>query len=284
MSTEDGNRRDAEELVRWLAEVEEEGAEESIDERAEERLAVYRRSQTAADPEKDSEVPEDSGIEAMLGASPVARARLAALSGVSLPEPSRSTRETVLAGFAASLGSAPQESPRPHRSRWPISWLAAAAALAAVVLGTWWLGGRFGAPAVPEYQATIAGLAEERAAPVGGAFARAYPETIVRIEAMPRAVAAAGIELGLYRSSDRRLERITEDSLRRLPAGRGAAVFEARAADLVGSAPGRHVLYLVAARSGRLPDSVEWTPGAAPGAALPGRQAIALEIEMLAAP
>ena len=280
MSAEDRNRRDAEELLQWLAEIEEEETEVP----AGDRLAAYREGRLMPG--------EAAEIEALLGGNREARERLVALSGVRLPEPSRATRDAVLAEFASSGksdGHTAQTAPRSKRSgRRGAGWLAAAAALAALAFGTWRLSDRWAdrldSAGVPEYRATIAGLADERAAPVSGSVARVLPETTVRIEAAPREAAVQGIELALYRSGGPGLERIAEERLRRLPAGRGAIAIEARAADLVGSVPGRYVLFLVVAPRGELPPTVELVRGETPQTALSGRRVIPLDIELLAAP
>ena len=283
MSAEDRNRRDAEELLQWLAEVEEKETEGPPGD----RLAEYRDGRLAPG--------EATELEALLGEHREARERLAALAGVRLSEPSRAIREAVLADFAASAGSGGSLAPRVSRSRrrtagWraAVAGFAAVAALAAVAFGTWRLSDRWAnrpdSTAVPEVRATIAGLADERAAPTYGAEARALPDTTVRIEASPREAAVAGVELALYRSGGPGLERIAEDFLRRLPAGRGAISIEARAADLVGSVPGRYVLFLVAAPRGELPPTFELARGETPQTALSDRRVIPLGIELLAAP
>ena len=265
MSAADGDGRDAEELVCWLARWLAETAEDGSGELSGEELAAYREGR--AEPDVAAE------IEARLAADPGARERLAALAGLRLPEPSRATRDAVLAGFAGARHGVPRKRP----ARRILGWLAAAAALLAVALATWRLADRFARPAVPSYQATIAGLADNRAAPVSGTTARALPETVIRIEALPRDAAVPGIELALYRQSGRGLERISETTLRRLPAGRGAAVFEARAADLVGTVPGKHLLFLAAAPDGGLPRLLEQAQNERSG-----RRLIPLEIEILA--
>jgi len=111
----------------------------------------------------------------------------------------------------------------------------------------------------------------------------AYAETRVTIRATVVERAVAGVEVGLYRSS--------EGSLERLPVGgdlvrtelQGVVVFEAPARVLVGSQPGHYEIFVVIAWQGGLP--VSMAPGKDPMATLAGqgrRQVHRLTLRLLA--
>ncbi|MCH9650407.1 MAG: hypothetical protein K0U98_19395 [Deltaproteobacteria bacterium] len=212
---------------------------------------------------RDDELNEDrtKEVETSLAASQQARERLAVLAGVPLSTPDPAIREAILDQ------SFPLPRTEPARRWWPaVAGLAAAAMVAAVVsfplLKT---------PALPEqvgYEVSMTGLATERSTTEARELVQALPETRVRISVEPTGMSIDGLEIGLYRQSKLRLHRLIPDSHLRLETHRGAGLFEAAAADLVGAEPGIHSLYVVVAQRRDLPSEVVLHPGDDPLEAL----------------
>jgi len=216
-------------------------------------LEAYRRGELdPADRER---------LEDLLAGDPAARRRLLALAGVADETPPPAVRERLLVRFAGS-----------RRRRWPLAVVAAAAVVVAF-LG-WWLlsptlpgagdrAGTVAALAGTGYEVRVEALAQVRSAGAGGEAA-AHPRTRVRIFVEPEEAAVAGVELGLYRLRGGRLERLPVGAELSLEAERGAGVFEAAAATLVGSEPGTRELLVAVAPEGRLPAAL---PAVSPEAA-----------------
>jgi hypothetical protein len=164
----------------------------------------------------------------------------------------------------------------PFTWRAVFGWIAVLAALLGLVTYLGFLG-------IPSYLVKIQGLPRDPGAAFSPTYVRALPTTPIRIDAFPRRFALRKVELALYREAGKELERIDDESVRRLPTGFGAVAFEARAADLVaGPAPGLHRIYLVVAPAGRLPRRVDFVPGERLKTALSGRSVTTLQIDMLA--
>jgi len=226
----DPTKNDPEELLWELSRLNEEGeAGPSV---SGEELEAWRAGRLS---EADAE-----RVEARLAADPAARTRLAELAEIRPPAPPAAVRDRVLARFAG-------EAPRRRVLRWLPAAALAAALLAAIGIS---LVGPSRLPGGLEYDVTAQGLARERSADRPGAF-EAYPETRVRIAVEPRGEAEAGVEIGLYREKDDRLERVPV----RVEMDRGAAVLTGTASALVGTAPGPHDLWIVVARPGDLPSA-----------------------------
>ena len=203
---------------------------------------------------------EAEQVEAWLGRDERARQKLGERAVAGETPPSR-VRRDVLAAFVK-----PAVHPRASRAtrRWvfvraaayrPVWTLALAGLLAAL-----WL--RSVPPAPPldlQYEVNVRALALRRAAPPAGEVARAFADTIVRIEASPEGMASADIEVGLYRAWGGVLRRLRPEAVQRVASERGAAAFEARASDLVGPTPGTHEVYVVVGRRGDLPAALDLT-------------------------
>lgn len=211
-------------------------------------LAHYQAGRlSAADEERvERELAEDSEL----------RHRWIELGGVAPPQLPPRVREAVLAAVR----------PAPRRG-W---WAAAAAALVGVTVVPWLLlSDRVGnGKPLPAYAVEVAGLAADRGGTRPGAEALALPETRISIVATAEEEPVAGVEYGLYRQEPGRLARLLPGGPIRLEARPEAAVFEAPAAALVGSAPGRHQLFVVVARRGQLPPDRALAAGEDAGEAL----------------
>jgi hypothetical protein len=257
------NQSDPEFLLRELARIEETDGEEPV---PVELLAAYRSGTLSS--------AETERLERRLAASPGARQRLAAAGGVALAGPDERVRRAVLA--PAATGSRP-DVPR-RRRRFAVRAVAAAAMLA-LAIGLAWrsqLPHSPGEPPLPAFEITLSGgLASDRATIVTGAAITAEPHSRVTLVFRPRQ-AVAGLEFGLYRENGGRLERLRPGGAIRQVLGRGAAEWTARAADLVGDAPGEHPLWAVVARQGDLPDGTDVALGHGPekGLAAGGRRAV----------
>jgi hypothetical protein len=231
-------------------------------------LAAYRAGRL---PEE-----ETRRLEALLGRSVAARARLAQLAGVAPAPPATDTRRRTL----EALGRPPRRRSSGRLAAWSAAWSPAwrwaAAAVLAVGVGallTWSPGAPRPRPAtpLPELHASIHGRAEVRSAPADntGRGAVASPDTRVVITAVldpPR----AGLEVALYALHG------DGETFERLPAvprweSRSEATFHAAAAQLVGPEPGVHVLFVVAGGEGSLPARA----AARPGAETPAAEALA---------
>jgi hypothetical protein len=213
-------------------------------------LAAYRRGELDPDAERR--------VEGVLAASAAARRRLAKLAGHPPAEPPAEVRERFLEAFAAATGEATTAGARPRwsdrrRGRSSGRWLGlAAAALLAVAAGLA-VHRQLAPPALPaalSYEVTATGLSRVRGEESVPRPVEALPDTVLRIAASPVSGAVEGVEVALYRRRGDTLERLDPGPRLRLTAERGAARFEARAADLVGERPGAHDLYVVVARSG----------------------------------
>ena len=256
------SRFDPDDLLRELAQIEEGDASHPP---TDEELAAYRAGELG---------PGDADrVEAALAESPAARKRLIGLARMRLPIPPDRIRDRVLAGFT--------ERRRPQPTRF---WfLAAAAALAAVIGGALFLQSR---AALPAYDIGIAGSAEMRSGEPGLATrqAAAEPGQPVVVTVNPVESGEPDVVFALY--------RLTGDHLRRVEPGagfdrrRGEAVLKAPAEEIAGeSAPGTYRLFVVTARPGKLPSAeVILPPGDDPQSALsgPGRNAYPLHLQILA--
>jgi hypothetical protein len=201
---------------------------------------------------REGRLPEEEALrmEALLAASPAARARLAELAGVAAPAPPAAVRSRVLARFPG----------RPSRS--PVRrWLPAAALAASLVLAIGY--SVWNTPSLPaglSYEVTAAGIARDRSAGKTAEALEAFPGTRVRLVVEPRGEALADVGFGVYRERGRRLERLaTSGGGLSLEVRRGAAVLTAPASALVGDRPGTYDLYLVVARPGDLPAGYDVT-------------------------
>lgn len=189
---------------------------------------------------------ERNEVEALLVTSTAARERLAALAGVAPVVPPPELRERVL------LSARPQRLP----GRVLISALALAAALVLAVTGVLQRSARV--PDETKYEVVASGLSEVRGGPLAGARnVTTLPSTTVRIDATPIAGASARVTVGLYGLRRGHLERLDTGERVAVTSNRGAVRFTARAADLVGSAAGDHIVYVVVARTGDLPAAVD---------------------------
>lgn len=244
------NRIDPEFLLRELARVPEAADGEPV---PADLLAAYRAGTLSA--------AETEQLERRLAASPEARERLAATAGVRLDSPGERVRRAVLDGETA--GSRPVV----PRRRWRRAIRAvAAAAMVAVAVGLVWRtqGPPAEAPPLPGFEIGLAGgLASDRAHAVTGSRIVANPHSRVTVAFRPQR-AVAGLEFGLYREKGGRLEPLRPGGAIRQVLGRGAAEWTARAADLVGDAPGTHTLWAVVAREGELPEGTGLVPADLP--------------------
>lgn len=200
---------------------------------------------------------EAARLEASLAGDAALRARLAELAGVEPPPPPAALRRRLL---DAGAGGARRGRGLAQRLALPL------AASLALAVGGWWLAGRpqSASPLLgPDaYQVTVEGLAALRSSPGAGGPPSAasvppetravLPETRVRVRVEPRAVAAAGVEIGLYRRRGDRLERLPVAGPVTRIESRGAAELTAPAAALVGPEPGERSFYVVAV-AGALP-------------------------------
>lgn len=246
-----------ERLLHRLAEVDEPPEEGGSDAAvpADALLAAYRAGR----------LPEEEArrLEALLGRSAAARARLAHLAGVAPAAPTPDARRRTL----EVLGRPPQRRSSGRPTAWNPAWRWAAAAVLAVSVGallTWSPGSPAPQPAtpLPELHASIYGRAEVRSAPAGnaGRSAVASPDTRVEITAVldpPR----AGLEVALYALGG------GGETFERLPAvphweSRSTATFHVGAAELAGPEPGMVRLFVVAGEEGRLPARATMKPGA----------------------
>ncbi len=262
-----------EELIRQLAEIEEDDASRLSEPSIDAMLETYR---TGTMDEATAEA-----FERQLAQSPAHRERLSAAASVELSRPSESVRQAALAAAPrpravvvdASVASSrqPRPSERSRRARW-MPWLAAAAAAAVLTIGLrpFWSGRVGGADSLPNYEATISGLAEVRSGTEAVvSVATAYPTTTVEISAAPLDESRSGIDIGLYRRQGDRVVRIDGEQGVSIESSRGAVVFRSSADALTASTEaGTWDLYVVAARSGDLPTSLAAASGQSPFEAL----------------
>lgn len=228
------NRTEPEELLRALADLEEESGDAAP---SDERLSAYRVGSLPAD--------EAERLEALLADHPEARERLAAQAGVELPRPSERMRATVLA-------AAPRRSSPGRWGDWR-GWAAAAGIVLAVAALAFFLRPGPSKP-LPVYEVALTGIAIERSAPApSSARVDARRETRISIAVTPLDRGIEGVEFGLYHRWADRLDRLSAGGSIRLVENGGAAGFEATAEALVGSAAGEHEIYVVVALRGDLP-------------------------------
>ncbi len=230
-------------------------------------LRAYREGRLSDD--------EIRRVERRLVADPACRRRLEELAGASPDAPLLDVRRRLLEDFGEP---APRRGPR--RSTF---WRLGLAAAAMIALASGWLILRPRTAALPEYEVRIAALAERRDAAATGTVAEAYADSTVTIDATVAGTAVEGVEIGVYRASGGRLERVAERELSRLDRY-GAVRIEAPAAVLVGDQPGVHEIFVVIAWRGALPASPALQPGSDPAEALAagGRQVHRLILRLVA--
>ncbi len=231
-----------------------------------ETLVAYREGRL--------EAAQAQRLESLLAHSTEARERLIELAESTLSEPSAALRDRLVPPTVASGGHA-ATAPRPW---WPAATAVAAACLLAVGL---YLSRPAEVVEVPPFEVSFELLAEIRsqggttAGTSGSDFAdgdfadgdfagsdfagSAFAETPVRIAVEPAENGVAGLDFGLYLRREETLVRLVPGSGLRFEAHRGAAVFEAPAGRLVGSAPGSYELFVVAAT--QLPVTIELAAG-----------------------
>lgn len=220
---------------------------------SDDQLAAYREGRLATD--------DAASCEGHLVRSPEARARLAELAATPSATPPPYVRDAVLASFEASFRR--PAAPALGSAHGPLRGsLLKTAAIAALGLGMLLLVRLSLVPPEPlpadlAYDVEAEGLATVRQAVPGGREIEAYPETRVRITASPRPAAVKEIEFAVYRQSAGRLDRLELGSGLVLETIRGAAVLTGEARDLLLPDTGATRLFLVAARPGDLPATVE---------------------------
>ncbi len=239
-------------------------------------LRAYRRGELGED--------ETRQVERLLVAYPANRRRLEELAGLAPVAAPAGLRRQVLE--AATRGGA--EPARRLRRPWP--WRLAVAAAAVVVVAVGWLSSRTPPlSVVPAYQVQIAALtdlrdAEPREPASPATAAEAFADSTVTITATAFESAVDGVEIGLYRAVSGRLERVPEGGRVERLERQGAVRIRAPAAELVGSEPGDHEVF-VAIAGGRLPAAMAFAPGSDPAATLAAggrRQVHRLTLRLLA--
>jgi hypothetical protein len=217
---------------------------------ADERLRAYREGTLSEDATKE--------LERELARSAAGRRRLLELAGVDHSLPLRRVRRAVLGAAGPRRRTAP--------------WLAAAALAASIVLAVLTLFPHHASlPAGLAYDVGAHGLAETRAA--GGEVrseARAYPDTPLRIQAVPRGESPAGVSFALFRLQDGSLSRVRVPDEARVETDRGSAVFTGTAGTVLATrSPGVYPLYVIAYPHGTPPPAyLRLEPGQDPAAAL----------------
>ncbi len=217
-----------------------------------ERLEAYRRG------ELDEQ--ESAEVVRQLTQHPASRRRLLQLGGITDAPPS----PQVLRRLLVSLRPAATRRYRPLR----------VAALLAASLAAVFFGGRLMRSTVPEtasppaYTVGIAALAVHRDGPTPGPSATANAETSVSITATIQGKARRDVALALFRQVGDQLERVDNSDGLSIIERRGAARFSAQAHSLVGDQPGEHLLFLVVAWQGDLPQVVSLPPGSDPATQL----------------
>ncbi len=195
-------------------------------------------------------------VEALLVRSPVARRRLESMAGKLPVEAPSDIRQALVHRFGRQ---------RENRSRRRVRWRSLAAALVAVVAGGIFL---WPAPLPPAYDVGISGLeALRRRHEIGPSMtdadatesrvATALRDTRVTVTAVVRGRAERDVDVALYRMRGDVVERFPEGPGVVREERRGVVVLHARAADLVGDAPGTYQLFLVLARNADLPSTLE---------------------------
>jgi len=191
-----------------------------------------------------------SEIETILASSPQARARLAELAGVDLSSAPSRVRENLF----GELGSATQS------GGW---WRVAAAALLAIALGLvgFTLLDRSREAGPPEsvvavlsteFEINVEGLATTRGEK---GISEAYPGTRVRILVEDSSGGSGAFEVGIYRSTGNRLDRVIRGLNEERYQGAGVVVGTAR--DIVGTdEAGTHSFYIVVGAPEGLPETI----------------------------
>jgi hypothetical protein len=199
---------------------------------ADERLIAYREGRL--------DDAEAEALEALLARHGAARERLVALAGVTLDAPSPALRDRVLERLA----------PRQHRAR---RWVAAAAIVAAAVLGTLWLD-RDARPPLPRVTVELTGLRGERGGEAPrNEVPRAFPTTAVEIAGQVIEGEADGVELAVYRREADVLVRVTAPQAPH----RGRFLIRADAAALASEQRGPVTLWIVLGAAGDLPERID---------------------------
>lgn len=269
-----------EELIRQLAEVEEDEATPTSEVPTVGQIEAYRTA--AKNDEHDEHDENDEAVERLerqLAASPTKRELLSASAAIELPRPSDKVRAATLAAAprprAVRGNEAPSLQPprlkRSRRTRRWVLWVGAAAAAAILAFGIRPLRvGTGGADTLPSYEATISGLAEVRSgAGPEASVATAYPSTPIEISAAPLDEGRSGVDIGLYRREGDSAVRVDTAPGVSIEASRGAVVFRSSADALTASSEaGTWDLYVVAARAGDLPTSLAVPSGQSPFEAL----------------
>ncbi len=208
---------------------------------------------------------EARAVETLLAESSAARKRLAELAGVDLPAPAPGVRDAVLRRLPRAA--------RPQPTRlWRGPALGALAAGLALAFGLWLFMPRNSGDALSmlptgsAFSVGVTGYRPDRnsTATASESEAQAFPDTRVEIKVKPEGAVASWVGFGLYRRDGNRLIRLNAE----LEVARGAAVFTARAAGLVGSQPGDYELYVVVAGDRGLARFFTLEPGADPVAAV----------------
>lgn len=241
---------------------------EADDERpapGDERLRAYREGTLSEE--------ETRELERELAHSAAGRRRLLELAGIDHSLPLRRVRRAVLGAIGPRRRTAP--------------WLAAAALAASLVLAVLIFFPRHPAlPAGLAYDVGAHGLAEARSEGEVRSEARAYPDTPLRIQAVPRGESPAGISFALYRREDGVLRRVREPEEVRVETDRGSVVFTGKAGMVLATrAPGVYPLYVIATTHETPPALVRLEAGQDPAAALrnSGRLVYPVKVTLLRA-
>jgi hypothetical protein len=231
-----------------------------------ERLRAYREGTLSEE--------ETRELERQLAHSAAGRRRLLELAGIDHSLPLRRVRRAVLGATGPRRRTAP--------------WLAAAALAASLVLAVLtFLPHHPSLPAGLAYDVGAHGLAETRSEGEVRSEARAYPDTPLRIQAVPRGESPSGISFALYRREDGALRRVREPEEVRVESDRGSVVFTGRAGTVLAArAPGVYPLYVIATTHETPPALVRLETGQDPAAALrgSGRLVYPVTVTLLAGP
>jgi hypothetical protein len=215
---------------------------------ADERLRAYREGTLSED--------ETRELERELAQSAVGRRRLLELAGVDHSLPLRRVRRAVLGATGPRSRKAP--------------WLAAAALAASVLLAVLtFFPHHPSLPAGLAYDVGAHGLAEARSTGEVRGEARAYPDTPLRIQALPRGESPSGVTFALYRREDGVLRRVRVPEEVRVENDRGSVVFTGTAGTVLATrSPGVYPLFVIATIHESPPELVRLAPGQDPAAAL----------------
>jgi hypothetical protein len=244
---EDETPPEVERALRALGRLE---TEDGLPSPGDERLLAYREGTLREDEARE--------LERQLARSAAGRRRLLELAGVDHSLPLRRVRRAVLGATGPRRRTAP--------------WLAAAALAASVLLAVLtFFPHHASLPAGLSYDVGAHGLAEVRSTGEVRSEARAYPDTPLRIQAVPRGESPSGVSFALYRREDGALRRVREPEEVRVENDRGSAVFTGTAgAVLATRSPGVYPLFVIATTQPAPPALVRLEPGQDPAAALRG--------------